>query len=213
MRHLLVAALGAGVLFAQDQAGVPAAALDGLKFRGIGPAMCSGRIVDIAVDPEVDSRWFVASASGGVWRTTNNGTTFEPIFDGEGSYSIGCVTIDPSNRHTVWVGTGENNSQRSVSWGDGVYRSRDGGNSWENVGLSGSEHIGRIAVDPRDSNVVWVAAQGPLWQRGGDRGVYKTIDGGETWQQVLEISPNTGANEVHLDPRDPDVAYASAYQR
>ncbi len=208
-----MAALGAGVLLAQDPDGVSSGTLAALKFRGIGPAMCSGRIVDVAVDPEVPSRWFVAAASGGVWRTTNNGTTFEPVFDGEGSYSIGCVTLDPSNRHTVWVGSGENNSQRSVSWGDGVYRSRDGGQSWENVGLENSQHIGRIAVDPRDSDVVWVAAQGPLWNAGGDRGVYKTTDGGQSWKQVLAISPDTGANEVHLDPRNPDVAYASAYQR
>ena len=208
-----MAALSACVLSAQGSVDVTSGTLSALKFRGIGPAMCSGRIIDIAVDPEVPSRWFVAAASGGVWRTVNNGTTFEPVFDGEGSYSIGCVTIDPSNRHTVWVGSGENNSQRSVSWGDGVYRSRDGGKSWENVGLEGSQHIGRIAVDPRDSDVVWVAAQGPLWNEGGERGVYKTTDGGATWQQVLAISPHTGANEVHLDPRDPDVAYASAYQR
>jgi len=213
MRHLLAAALSACVLSAQGSDEITSGALSALKFRGIGPAMCSGRIVDVAVDPDVSSRWFVAAASGGVWRTVNNGTTFEPVFDGEGSYSIGCVAIDPSNRHTIWVGTGENNSQRSVSWGDGVYRSRDGGKSWENVGLKGSQHIGRIAVDPRDSNVVWVAAQGPLWNEGGDRGVYKTTDGGATWQHVLDISPHTGANEVHLDPRDPDVAYASAYQR
>ena len=208
-----MAALSACVLSAQGSVDVTSGTLSALKFRGIGPAMCSGRIIDIAVDPEVPSRWFVAAASGGVWRTVNNGTTFEPVFDGEGSYSIGCVTIDPSNRHTIWVGSGENNSQRSVSWGDGVYRSRDGGKSWENVGLEGSQHIGRIAVDPRDSDVVWVAAQGPLWNEGGERGVYKTTDGGATWQQVLAISPHTGANEVHLDPRDPDVAYASAYQR
>ena len=213
MRHFLVVALSACVLSAQGSGDITSSMLSALKFRGIGPAMCSGRIVDIAVDPVVSSRWFIAAASGGVWRTENNGTTFEPVFDGEGSYSIGCVAIDPSNRHTIWVGTGENNSQRSVSWGDGVYRSRDGGKSWENVGLKDSQHIGRIAVDPRDSNVVWVAAQGPLWSSGGDRGVFKTTDGGETWRRVLDISPDTGANEVHLDPRNPDVAYASAYQR
>lgn len=175
--------------------------------------MCSGRIVDLAVDPIDDSRWFVAAASGGVWRTDNGGTTFEPVFESQASYSIGCIAIDPSNRHTIWVGSGENNSQRSVSWGDGVYRSRDGGKTWQNVGLKNSEHIGRIAVDPSDSNTVWVAAQGPLWKAGGERGVYKTTDGGETWQHVLSISEHTGVNEVHLDPADPSVAYASAYQR
>ena len=215
MRFLLLPLLCVGSVFAQadsDQDRL-AAALGALKFRGIGPAMCSGRIVDVAVDPHLESRWFIASASGGVWRTINNGTTFEPVFDGEGSYSIGCVALDPNNRHVVWVGTGENNSQRSVSWGDGVYRSRDGGGTWQNVGLPDSEHIGRIAIDPRDSNVVWVAAQGPLWRSGGERGVYKTTDGGETWRRSLFVSDDTGANEVHLDPRNPDVAYASAYQR
>ncbi len=190
-----------------------AAAVGALPFRGIGPAMCSGRVVDIAVDPTQPARWFVAAASGGVWRTTNHGTTFTPVFDGEGSYSIGCVALDPSNRHTVWVGTGENNSQRSVSWGDGVYRSRDGGTTWQNTGLGDSEHIGRIAIDPTDSDTVWVAAQGPLWRSGGERGVYKTIDGGTSWTRVLFVDDDTGANEVHLDPRDPDVAYASMYQR
>lgn len=215
MKNLLLPLICVGPVFAQAESDPNplAAALGSLQFRGIGPAMCSGRIVDLAVDPEVESRWIIASASGGVWRTLNNGTTFEPIFEGEGSYSIGCVALDPNNRHTVWVGTGENNSQRSVSWGDGIYRSRDGGSSWENLGLGESEHIGRIAVDPRDSDVVWVAAQGPLWRSGGERGVYKTTDGGATWEQTLAISENTGANEVHLDPRDPDVAYASAYQR
>ncbi|MBK8980192.1 MAG: glycosyl hydrolase [Planctomycetes bacterium] len=184
-----------------------------LELRGIGPALCSGRIADVAVDPVEPSRWFVAVASGGVWRTVDNGTTFEPVFDDQGSFSIGCVAIDPGNRHVVWVGSGENNSQRSVSWGDGVYRSRDGGDTWENVGLHDSEHIGRIAIDPRDSNVVWVAAQGPLWRSGGDRGLYKTVDGGASWTRVLHVSDDTGINEVHLDPRDPDVAYASSYQR
>ncbi len=197
----------------KDDSRLKSSSLSALKFRNIGPAMCSGRITDIAVDPALTSRWFVATASGGVWRTENHGTTFEPVFDGEKSYSIGCVTIDPNNRHCIWVGTGENNSQRSVSWGDGVYKSLDGGKSWRNVGLAKSEHIGKIVVDPRDSNVVWVAAQGPLWADGGDRGLYKTTDGGATWNKVLEISDQTGVNEVHLDPRDPDVAYASAYQR
>jgi photosystem II stability/assembly factor-like uncharacterized protein len=111
------------------------------------------------------------------------------------------------------VGTGENNSQRSVAFGDGVYKSLDGGQNWENVGLEDSEHIGMITIDPRDSDVVYVAAQGPLWQPGGDRGVYKTNDGGETWERVLHVSDDTGVNEVHMDPRNPDVLYASAYQR
>jgi len=185
----------------------------GLKLRSIGPAWTSGRIGDFAVDTSRPSRYFVAVASGGVWKTENAGTTWVPVFDGEGSYSIGCVTLDPNNPNTVWVGTGENNSQRSVAWGDGVYRSDDGGKSWKNLGLKRSEHIGRIVVDPRDSRVVYVAAQGPLWGPGGDRGVYKTTDGGKTWTAVLTISENTGASEVLIDPRNPDVLYASAYQR
>ncbi len=185
----------------------------GLSMRLVGTALTGGRIADIAVNPTNYNEYFIAVASGGVWKTSNGGVTWAPVFDGEGSYSIGCVTIDPQNPFTVWVGTGENNSQRSVGWGDGVYRSRDGGKSWENVGLKESEHVGMIRVDPRDSGVVYVAAQGPLWRSGGDRGLYKTTDGGATWQRVLHVSDDTGVNEVHLDPRNPDVLYASAYQR
>jgi len=185
----------------------------GLALRGIGPALTSGRIIDLAVDPTDAKTYYVAVASGGVWKTTNAGTTYEPIFDGEGSYSIGCVTIDPTNPLVIWVGSGENNSQRSVGYGDGVYKSLDGGKSWKNVGLKDSEHIGRIVVDPRDSDIVYVAAQGPLWGPGGDRGLYKSADGGETWEKILEISENTGVTDVLLDPRDPDTIYAAAYQR
>jgi photosystem II stability/assembly factor-like uncharacterized protein len=185
----------------------------GLALRSIGPAMISGRISDIAVDPKDHAIRYVASSTGGLWKTTNSGTTWKPIFDGEGSYSLGCVTLDPNNPLTVWLGTGENNSQRAVQYGDGVYRSLDGGTTWTNMGLKNSEHIGRIVVDPRDSNVVWVAAQGPLWKDGGDRGLYVTRDGGKTWTKALDISPRTGINEVWLDPRNPDVMFASAYQR
>jgi len=185
----------------------------GLELRSIGPAVTSGRVVDIAVVPHDKATWYVAVASGGVWKTTNAGTTWSPIFDGQGSYSIGCVTLDPKNPLVVWVGSGENNSQRSVAYGDGVYKSNDGGASWENVGLKASEHIGKIVVDPRDSNIVYVAAQGPLWRSGGDRGLYKTTDGGKTWKQVLKISDDTGVSDVVLDPLHPDVLFASAYQR
>jgi photosystem II stability/assembly factor-like uncharacterized protein len=185
----------------------------GLELRNIGPAMTSGRVVDVAVDPHDPRTWFVATASGGVWKTTNSGTTFTPLFDDEGSFSIGCVTIDPRNSLTVWVGSGENNSQRSVSLGDGVYKSADGGKHWKNVGLKSSEHIGKIVVDPRDSNVVYVAAQGPLWNPGGDRGLYKTTDGGKTWKAVLTISENTGVTDVIIDPSSPDTLYAASYQR
>ena len=187
--------------------------LAGMTLRGIGPAVASGRVADLAVDPTNRSRWFMAVASGGVWRTTNAGTTWEPVFDGEGSYSIGCVTIDPNDPAVVWVGTGENNSQRSVSFGDGVYKSVDGGDSWTKMGLEESEHIGNIIVDPRDSDVVYVAAHGPLWRSGGDRGLYKTSDGGENWERILHVSDDTGIAEVRQHPTDPDVLLASAYQR
>ncbi len=187
--------------------------VSGLSFRSIGPALASGRIGDIAIDPVDRSTWYIAVASGNVWKTTNSGNTWNPIFDSYGSYSIGCVAVDPNNRHVVWVGTGENNSQRSVSYGDGAYKSLDGGRSFENVGLENSEHIGRILIDPRNSDVVYVAAQGPLWSAGGDRGLFKTTDGGKTWTRVLEIDQYTGVTDVHFDPRNPDVLYAAAYQR
>ncbi len=179
-----------------------------MKARSIGPALLSGRIGDFAVNPDNHSEWFVAVSSGGVWKTVNNGTTFTPVFDSQGSYSIGCVEIDPSNHNIVWVGTGENNSQRSVSFGDGVYKSVDGGKSFKNMGLKDTEHIGMIAIHPRNSDIVYVAAQGPLWRSGGERGLYQTTDGGETWNRILDISDDTGVNEIHMDPRYPDVLYA-----
>jgi len=196
-----------------DKGPLQAATFAGLKFRSLGPALTSGRVGDFAVDPAQPWEYFVAVSSGGVWRTINNGTTFEPVFDGEGSYSIGCVALAPGNPLIVWVGTGENNSQRSVSYGDGVYKSTDGGKHWQNMGLQQSEHIGQILIHPHDPDIVYVAAQGPLWRPGGDRGLYKTTDGGKTWDLVLEISEDTGVNEVVMDPRDPDVLYATAYQR
>lgn len=192
--------------------GIHAGAVSALKFRGIGPALMSGRILDIAVDPVDRSTWYLATV-GGVWKTENAGTTWQPIFDGYGSYSIGCVAIDPTDRFTIWVGTGENNSQRSVGYGDGVYKSTDGGKSFQKVGLENSEHIGMIAIHPANGDVVYVAAQGPLWKEGGDRGLYQTTDGGKTWAKILEISEHTGVNEVHLDPVDPSIVYASSYQR
>ncbi|HJQ25072.1 MAG TPA: glycosyl hydrolase [Blastocatellia bacterium] len=186
---------------------------NGLRFRLIGPAFTSGRVVAIAVDPTDHTHYFVGAASGGVWKTTNAGTTWSPVFDNEGSYSIGVIVIDPKNPLTVWVGAGENNSQRSVSYGDGVYRSDDGGKTWKNMGLKTSEHIGQITIDPRDSNVVYVAAQGMLWGPGGERGLFKTTDGGKTWKAVLTISENTGVTDVAIDPNNPDTLYAASYQR
>lgn len=185
----------------------------GLKFRNIGPAFNSGRISDIAVNPNNHAQYYITVACGGVWKTDNAGTTFRPIFDSQKSYSVGCITIDPSNEHTIWVGTGENNNQRSVAYGDGVYKSEDGGNTWKNMGLKTSEHIHKIIVHPKNSNVVYVAANGPLWRSGGNRGIYKSTNGGETWKQVLSISDDTGFCDLIMDPRNPDVLYAAAHQR
>lgn len=185
----------------------------GMRFRSIGPAATSGRVIAFAVDPTDRAKYYVAVASGGVWKTVNSGTTFTPVFDGEGAFSIGAIALDPKNPATVWVGTGERNSQRSVAYGDGVYRSDDGGRSWRNVGLKTSEHIGRIAIDPRDSNVVFVAPQGPLWSPGGERGLYKTTDGGRTWKAVIPGTEHTGATDVVIDPTNPDIMYAATWQR
>jgi photosystem II stability/assembly factor-like uncharacterized protein len=204
---------GASAGSTQEESRLKAETFSGLEFRSIGPAMNSGRIGDLAIHPSDPNTWYVAVASGGVWKTINAGTTWSPIFDKTGSYSIGCVTVDPLNPLTVWVGTGENNSQRSVGYGDGVYKSVDGGRNWENVGLKGCEHVGKILVDPRDSNIVFVAAQGPLWAKGGDRGLYRTEDGGKTWKAVLEIDAYTGVSDVIFEPGNPDVMYASSYQR
>jgi len=189
------------------------ATFSGLELRSIGPAVVAGRIVSIAVNPRNRANYYIGAASGGLWRTDNDGGTWTPVFDDEGSYSIGTVVLDPKDPNIVWVGTGENNSQRSVAYGDGVYRSEDGGKSWTNLGLKHSEHIARIVINPKDTNIVYVASQGPLWGPGGDRGLFKTTDGGKTWKNVLSISENTGVSDVVMDPRDPDVLYASSYQR
>ncbi len=184
-----------------------------LSFRNVGPALTAGRIIDIAVNPNNHNEYLLAIASGGVFKTTNAGISFAPVFDSYGSYSTGCITYDPSNPNTVWLGSGENNNQRSVAYGDGVYRSLDGGNSWENVGLKTSEHIAKIIVHPENSNVVYVAAYGPLWSAGGERGIYKTEDMGKTWKQILKVDEHTGFCDLIMDPRNPDVMYAAAHQR
>ncbi len=217
MKYILAAALFfAGINFTNaqdDDAKITSGTVSGLSFRSIGPSLTSGRVADIAVNPNNTSEYYVAVASGGVWKTTNHGTTFQPIFDGESTYSIGCVTIDPNNSNTIWVGTGENNNQRSVAYGDGVYKSVNGGKSWKNMGLKDSEHISKVIVDPRNSDVIYVAAYGPLWSEGGDRGVYKSTDGGETWEQIHHISNQTGTADLVMDPMNPDVLYAADHQR
>ncbi|MCB0688217.1 MAG: glycosyl hydrolase [Saprospiraceae bacterium] len=188
-------------------------AISGLKWRNIGPAFCAGRIADIAIHPQDEHTWYIAVASGGVWKTENSGTTWKSLFDGQKSYSTGCITIDPNNNHTVWVGTGENVGGRHVGFGDGIYRSNDDGVSWKNMGLKASEHISKIIVHPSNSDIVFVAVQGPLWSKGGERGFYKSTDGGNTWHRTLGDDEWTGVTDIALDPRDPDVIYAATWQR
>jgi photosystem II stability/assembly factor-like uncharacterized protein len=187
--------------------------LAGFEFRNIGPAVMSGRVSDIVIHPGKRSLWYVAVGSGNIWKTENAGTTWTPIFDGQASYSIGCLALDPSNPDVVWAGTGENVSGRHVGFGDGVYRSLNGGKTWTNMGLTKSEHIARILVDPRHPGTVYAAAEGPLWSSGGERGLYKTTDGGKAWALSLEISRDTGVTSAEFDPSNPDVIYAAAYQR
>ncbi len=187
--------------------------LASIPLRSIGPALISGRIADFAFHPDHSHVYYAAIASGGLWKTSNNGTTWTPLFDKQGSYALGVVELDPNDPQVVWVGTGENNAQRSVAFGDGVYKSVDGGTTWRNMGLEDSGHISQIWIDPNDSDTVLVAAQGPLWSPGGDRGLYKTTDGGENWEAILTVDENTGINEFVVDPDDSDRIVASSYQR
>jgi photosystem II stability/assembly factor-like uncharacterized protein len=213
---IICAALGVCLLTLSCWAQEPPQSSDPLTWlslRGIGPAFMGGRISDIAVHPSNPSIWYVSAGSGGLWKTTNAGITWSAIFDDQPSYSIGAIAIDPTSPDVIWVGTGENVSGRHVGWGSGIYRSRNGGETWENMGLQSSEHIGKILFDPRDARVMFVAAEGPLWSAGGDRGLFKSSDGGETWRAVLEIDANTGVTDVEFDPANPDTLYAAAYQR
>ncbi len=200
-------------LVAQNDTLVKAEVLAGLKWRNVGPAMTSGRIADIAIHPTNQNIMYVAAGSGNVWKTINAGTTWTPIFDRYGSYSIGCITLDPSNPHTIWLGTGENVGGRHVGFGDGIYKSTDGGKSWKNMGLKASEHISRIVVHPKNSDIIWVASQGPLWSKGGERGIFKSTDGGKTWNRTLGDEEWVGATDIVVDPRDPDRLYAATWQR
>jgi photosystem II stability/assembly factor-like uncharacterized protein len=215
-----LAVLSVGLLIAQLVVAQPGATprltaelVSGLQVRNISGVFSSGRIADVAVDPHNRSVWYAATASGGLWKTSNRGLNWAPVFDDGGSYSLGVVVVDPKNSDIVWLGTGENQAQRAIGYGDGIYKSTDAGKTWKKMGLPNSEHIAKIIIDPRNSNVVFVAAQGPLFSPGGDRGVYKTTDGGQTWKQVLAISENTGATDLDYDPRNPDVMYAASYQR
>lgn len=187
--------------------------LNALELRNIGPAFNGGRIADIDFHPQNENIWYVAAGSGGVWKSISAGTTWEPIFDNQPSYSIGSLTIDTNKPSTIWVGTGEDVGGRHVAYGDGIYKSMDDGNTWKNMGLTNSEHISTIIVHPENSDIVWVSAQGPLWNKGGDRGLYKTTDGGETWNKVLGDDEWIGVTDIVMDPRDPDVLYAATWQR
>ena len=190
-----------------------AATFKGLEFRNIGPALTSGRIADIAIHPNDENVWYVAVGSGGVWKTTNAGVTWKPIFDSQPTYSIGCVTIDPNNTSTIWVGSGENVGGRHVGFGDGIYVSHDEGKTWKNMGLKASEHISKIIVHPSNSDVIWVAVQGPLWSKGGERGLYKSTDGGKTWNKTLGDNEWTGVTDLVIDHTNPDVLYAATWDR
>ncbi len=217
---LLVLAMMCGTSFGQkknensaEKDKFSARTFSGLKFRSIGPAYASGRIADFAVNPDNHKEYYVGVASGNIFKTVNSGITWEPVFEKYGSYSIGCLAMDPNNFNVVWAGTGENNSQRALGYGDGVYRTEDGGKSWKNMGLKSSRQIGEIIIHPINSDIVFVAAEGSVWGPGGERGVYKTTDGGKTWNAVLTISENTGVADMVMDPRNPDVIYAASHQR
>ena len=208
MRYLCLAVLFAGVCDAQN-----VDILKSLKFREIGPANMGGRIDDFAVVESNTNIVYAATASGGLFKTVNGGISWKPVFDDQPVSSIGDVTVSQSEPDVVWVGTGEANNRQSSSWGNGVYKSADGGKTWAHMGLAETRHIGRIAIHPSNANIVYVAAQGNLWGPNEERGVFKTIDGGKTWSKVLYINPDTGVNDLAMDLSNPDTLYASAYQR
>lgn len=198
--------------FEQRQALAEQSIVNGIAFRNVGPTVFSGRVVDLAVSEKDPSHFYVAYASGGLWKTTNNGITFEPLFDQEMVMTTGAVAVD-WERNTVWLGTGEVNSSRSSYAGIGVYKSTDGGANWAYMGLPESHHIGRILIHPEDPNTVFVAALGHLYSPNDERGVYKTSDGGQTWEQVLYVHENAGAVDMILDPQDPNTIYAATWER
>jgi hypothetical protein len=190
-----------------------APAVANLEFREIGPAIMGGRIADIAVVETKPQIFYVGTASGGVWRTRNHGTSWEPLFDDQPTASIGDVTLAPSNPNVIWVGTGEPQNRQSSPWGNGVYKSTDAGRTWKHMGLDDTRHIGRIVIHPTNPNIVYVAAVGHLWGPNENRGVYRTLDGGETWDNVLYVDENTGAIDLAMDPDDANTVFAAMYQR
>lgn len=221
MRTFTIAAIitflsfSASTLFAQEDETklMSDKTFSGLEFRSVGPAFMSGRIADVAIHPKNENIWYVAVGSGGVWKTINSGTTFTPVFDKQPVYSIGCLTIDPNNPHVIWVGSGENVGGRHVGYGDGIYKSEDGGATWKNMGLKESQHISKVIIHPDNSNTIWVAAQGPLWNKGGERGLYKSTDGGKTWKRTLGDDVWVGVTDIAIDPRNPLRLYAATWQR
>ncbi|HVH56278.1 MAG TPA: hypothetical protein VM791_08485, partial [Vicinamibacterales bacterium] len=210
---IAMATAAAALTSGQGQDRLTEQTLKGIELRSIGPGFTTGRVQDIDIDPKNPNVWYVSAAFGGLWKTENRGISFTPVFDEGGSFTLCCVAIDPKDSNVVWLGTGENASQRSAHFGDGIYKSTDAGKTWKRMGLEKSEHIGDIQIDPRNSTVVYVSSQGPLWSAGGDRGLYKTTDGGATWTRVLHVSDDTGISDIRFQPGKPDVIYASAYQR
>ena len=196
----------------QDKPAITSA-LSGFEFRSVGPAFMSGRISDIAIDPNNENIWYVAVSSGGAWKTENAGTTWKPLTDDQPFFATGCITIDPNNSSSIWLGTGENVAGRHIGIGHGIFHSLDGGKSWKDMGLKKSEHISKIIIHPENSDIIWVASQGPLWSSGGERGLYKSINGGKTWKNTLEINEWTGVTDLVIDPTDPNILYAASWQR
>ena len=207
-------ALGLLICFYQTStAQITSESLSGLTFRNIGPATMSGRVVDLAVVEDDPYTFYVATATGGIWKTSNNGITMKPVFENENAHSVGAIAVNQKHPHILWVGTGERANRQSSGWGDGMYKSHDGGETWQHVGLKDSHHIGRIALHPSDSNTVYVAAMGHLWGPNNERGLYKTTDGGDTWERLIYIDDDTGVVDVALDPSNPNIVYAATYQR
>ncbi len=202
-------------LFSQEKNKTPfiETALKGFKFRSVGPAFMSGRIADISIDPKNENTWYVAVGSGGAWKTTNAGTTWSCLTEKMPFYSTGCISIDPNNNQSIWLGTGENVGGRHVGIGHGIYHSTDGGKTWKNKGLKNSEHLSKIIIHPKNSNIIWAASQGPLWSSGGDRGLFKSVDGGNSWKNTLKIDEWTGVTDIIIDPRNPDILYCASWQR
>ena len=216
-RHLLAAAalalLATIPLPARQAATLQPADISALRLRNIGPATMSGRVVDMDVVESDPFTMYVASATGGVFRTYDNGVTWEPVFEREPVHSVGDIAIFQPNPTIIWVGTGERANRQSVGWGDGVYKTIDAGKTWTNVGLKTSKHIGRIVLHPTNPEIAYVAAQGSVWGPGGDRGLYRTLDGGRTWVRTLHVDEETGVTDVAMDWRDPSILYAASYQR